>query len=73
MLEMLKALAADVAALKISVEQIKTSNANLRAALVAKEEELAAARDTMTPEQQAVFDGLKAEISATMQIATAAA
>jgi hypothetical protein len=73
MLEMLKALAADVAALKSSVEQIKTSNANLRAALVAKEEELAAARDTMTPEQQAVFDGLKAEISATMQIATAAA
>jgi putative chitinase len=73
MLELLKSLAADVAALKASVEQIKTSNANLRAALVAKEEELAAARDTMTPEQQAVFDGLKAEISATMQIATAAA
>lgn len=73
MLELLKALAADVATLKTSVEQVKAHNANLRALVVAKEAELAAARDTMTPEQQAAFDGIKAEITATMQIATEAA
>lgn len=73
MLELLKSLAADVAALKASVEQLKAAKTDLRAALVAKEAELVAARDTMTPEQQAVFDSLKAEITATMQLATEAA
>jgi putative chitinase len=73
MLELLKSLAADVAALKASVEQLRTAKTDLRAALVAKEAELVAARDSMTPEQQAVFDSLKAEISATMQLANEAA
>lgn len=73
MLELLKALAADMAAQKDVLDMVKAHVVDLRTQLVAKDAEVAAAVGTMTPEQQAEFDAIKAQLAANTQIANEAA
>ena len=73
MLELLKALMADMAAQKDVLELVKAHVVDLRTQLVAKDAEVAAAVGTMTPEQQAEFDAIKAQLAANTQLANEAA
>lgn len=70
MLELLRALAADVSALKGQMEQVKAHVASLRAE---KDAQVAAALDQMTPEAQAQLDAIKADMAAAAQLAAEAA
>jgi hypothetical protein len=73
MLEMLKSLMADMAAQKDVLELVKAHVVDLRTQLVAKDAEIVAAVGTMTPEQQAEFDAIKAQLAVNTQIANEAA
>lgn len=70
MLELLRTLAADVSALKGQLEQVKAHVASLRAE---KDAQVAAAMDQMTPDAQAQFDAIKADMAAAAQLAADAA
>ena len=76
MLELLKTLQSDVDAQGAVIEQLKAHIADLRADLAQKDAQIAAAASapvTLSAEEQAVFDDIKAKTAANTQAITEAA